>query len=398
MTNILYVHYGDEWIRGSEKCIIDLMQNLDSSQYTPILWTNNSQLHSQATNIGIQSECSDFKVLFGWKDQRASFSQFCSLVWQARDIIKKQQIQFIHVNSGAPCQWMWLAARICKIPMLTQLHSDYPLRDRARLCLHLSPHIVTVSKAISNNLVSEGFPSQRLDVVHNGINVESLINQSIINTKKTLNIPDNSYLIACVGSLIYRKGVDRIIRALASLTDEYPNIHLLVIGDGSEKSALMALATQCSIANHVHFVGEQQEVCSWLRGGVDLFISGARQEAFGLVIAEAAISNLPIIAPNIDGIPEIVEHLESSLLYDNHKPTQISDHIKTIIHSPSLAKHLAHTARQSVLKRFTLNINTRQLECLYQEQIKLQSQNKKSPRLLSCLTPLKGLSISHMNN
>jgi glycosyltransferase involved in cell wall biosynthesis len=376
------------------------MQSLDTTRFVPLLWTNNPQLHQAAIDSGIHSELSVFQVLFGWKSQRASLIRFVTLLRQATAMVKKHRIGLIHVNSGAPCQWMWLVARMNHIPMLTQLHSGYLLRDRIRLCLHLSPHLVTVSRAISENLLAEGFPEQRLSIVHNGIDIETLEKQPPKSVKQMLHLPHESYLIATVGSLIHRKGVDRLLHAVATLANRQPHLYLLVIGDGDEQPALQALAAKLNIRDRVFFVGEQPDVFGWLRKDVDLFISGAREEAFGLVIAEAALAGLPIIAPAVGGIPEVVEHQISALLYPSYQDELIPAYINTLMQSPTLAQRLATAASQSVRRRFALHTNTQQLESLYQRLLDErlpdnQQFDKRSPHrapgLLTWFNPLRQL-------
>lgn len=396
MKKILYVHYGDAWMRGSEVCLLNLMNSLDKRHYCPILWTNNPKLHHAAEESGIVSQLSEFGVLLGWRGQRASLSQYLGQIEQAETLIKQHQIDLVHVNSGAPCQWMWRAARDCKVPMLTQLHSGYTLRDRLRLCLHLSPYLVTVSHAISQPLLREGFPAERLKVVHNGIDLEALEAQPTRMVRSTLGLPMNSTVMASVGSLIHRKGMDRIIRALATLRTEHPDLHLLIIGDGPALPTLRKLATQLDVEEKIHFVGEQHHVCGWLRGGVDLFVSGAREEAFGLVLAEAAAAGVPVIAPRVGGIPEVLQHGKSALLYDSEQPEQMAEHIECLLTSPSLAKTLAANAHTRVYEQFSLQTNTSNLTNLYQQLLSQYARTCSPPRLMSSLKPLKALSCSHI--
>ncbi len=396
MRNVLYVHYGDSWMRGSEICLLNLMQSLKDSEYCPILWTNNSELHYAAQQLSICSHLSEFGVLLGWQGQRASLAQYVYQVKRAKELIKQHDIRLIHANSGAPCQWMWRAARDCGVAMLTQLHSDYNLRDRLRLCLHLSPHIVAVSQAVSNKMLGEGYPKERLSVIHNGIDIPALEAHAPQLVRSRLGLPIESQIIASVGSLIPRKGMDRIIQVVASLADSHPDIHLVIIGDGPEHTALLQLAQRLDVTDKVHFIGEQHNVCGWLRGGVDLFVSGAREEAFGLVIAEAAVSGVPIVAPSVGGIPEVVEHQQSALLYDSDKPQQMAEHIVTLLDDPALANKLACNAKQRAHTYFSLQTNTSRVIELYNQLIEAHGKQTELPQLRSGLRPLRSLSHAHL--
>ncbi|MCX9562228.1 glycosyltransferase, partial [Vibrio cholerae] len=172
--NVLFVHYGDNWIRGSERCLIDHLLHLDRSRFLPFLWTNNPMLHEEISKMGIHSVLSPFPILLGWKAPRFQLFGWWNLVNTAKTLIKNCKIDLIHVNSAAPCQWIGKAANETGTPWLAQLHSDYPARDRLTLALHRVPNIIAVSYAITDKLMSDGYPAERIHVIHNGIDTERL--------------------------------------------------------------------------------------------------------------------------------------------------------------------------------------------------------------------------------
>ncbi|KOE80764.1 glycosyl transferase [Vibrio alginolyticus] len=389
---VLFVHYGDNWIRGSEQCLLDLVTHLNRAQYTPYVWTNCEALHHRMQNDAMHSEYSPFTLLLGWKAPRFSVLGWYRLVKQGIDYIKRAQIDIIHVNSGAPCQWMSLAARITKTPMVTQLHSDYPMRDRLTLGLHFSPHIIAVSKAITEHLRRDGYKRDRLSVIHNGIDVDRLKHFSAVDLNEKLGIADDAYVFITVGSLIHRKGIDRILSAIRHLALEYPNTHLLVIGEGPQRHSLELNADELHINNHVHFVGEQTNVQGWLHAS-NAFVSGARNEAFGLVIIEAALAELPIVAPRVGGIPEIIRHKQTGLLYENSSIKPLVEAMRAVMKHPYPARALGVRAKQNVLARHTIQHNARAIEFVY-EQL-LEAQNLPEFSWLAAFRPVKTYITKH---
>ncbi|MEZ8823847.1 glycosyltransferase [Vibrio amylolyticus] len=364
--NVLFVHYGDDWLRGSEQCLLDLITNIDRVRFTPFVLTNNPSLHEEVLSLGIHSELEEFSILLGWKAPRFSVRSWFEQVKSAKAYIAKAEIDLIHVNSGAPCQWMYTVAKVTNTPMVTQLHSDYSARDRVTLGLHFSPHIIAVSKAITHQLVKDGYPQERLSIVHNGIDVERLEKQPKIDVNKALNIDENSFTFATVGSLIHRKGVDRLLLALRHLILEYPHVHLVVIGDGPQRENLEQQADYLHLSDNVHFVGEQRHVMGWLKG-VNGFVSGARQEAFGLVVAEAALAGLPVIAPFEGGIPEILTHKKNAIFYKNNSTAPIVNAMRAVVRNPNSAKTVGSMARQHILDTHTAVHNARGIEKVYSQ-------------------------------
>ncbi|MDA0147608.1 glycosyltransferase [Vibrio sp. LaRot3] len=383
-TPILFVHYGEDWIRGSERCLLDLIQHLDTDRYHAIVWTNNPSLHKELTFHGVACLLETFPLLLGWNKPRYNVLAWARLVFTARKIIRKHNIGLIHVNSAAPNQWMSLAARITSTPLVTHLHSDYPARDRVTHALHLSPHVITASRAISEQLIDEGYNEKRLSVVHNGLNIQKLQDTPAIDVKQQLKLDDNSTLFVTVGSLIYRKGIDRIFQALCYLRLEHPNCYLVVIGDGEEKQHLQQQVTQLGLVDNVHFVGEQNNVIGWLKG-CDAFVSGAREEAFGLAIAEAGLAGIPIIAPFVGGVPEFITHAKTGFLYSNHGYMNMMKMMATVITHPDHCQHIARQGQNHIEHKLSIQHYVSGIERVYQQ---LMVQQRQPPALSHVFRPV----------
>lgn len=384
--NVLFVHYGGNWIRGSERCLLDLVGNLDKNRFKPFIWTNNNFLHYEISKMGIHSEVSEFPILLGWNSPRWDFSGWRELINKARSYMSKHRIDLIHVNSAAPCQWMLPASRKAGIPLVTQLHSDYPARDRLTSGVHHSPHIITVSKAISQQLLQDGYPNHNLSVVHNGVDMTRLSDQEPIDVKKYLGLADDQFVFATVGSLIHRKGLDRVLSALKHLIAEKPNAHLAIIGDGTLRNHLEQMADYLRVSRHVHFIGEQDNVFAWLQG-CDAYVSGARREAFGLVFIEAALAELPIVAPIEGGITEVLTHEQTAIMYKNVGVRPIYRAMERVISDSNLAQTISQNAKQHALDNFQIAINTRKIERIYTSLLTNVAPDKRS--WLKGLSPIK---------
>lgn len=379
--NILFVHYGDNWIRGSEACLINLIASLNKAKFRPVVWSNCEPLVEHFKKQSIPTVYTPFKLLLGWSVPRFNLYQWGVQLKQAVSLIKQHDIDIVHINSGAPCQWMCIAAKLCGVPVVTQLHSDYQLRDRFTLCLHLSPNIACVSHDISKGLLDDGYPQDQLCVIHNGVVQHRTTNRDV---RAELNIPQSSFVFITVGSLIVRKGVDLIIQSLNRIQGE-KDAHLVVIGDGEDRHNLVALVNDLGLTCKVHFVGEREDVADWLCSNVDAFISGARYEAFGLVLAEAGLAKLPVIAPRVGGIPEFIQHNRTGLLFDPSNPIDEMCHQMARLMSDAALRtdlstqlyHLSHS-------KLTVEANTQQFEHLYRKVIRKND----SSSLLNGLKPL----------
>lgn len=362
---ILFVHYGEDWIRGSERCLLDLLTHIDRRRFNPVVWCNSKVLAEAVEDLDVQAVVSDFPLLFGWQRPRFALIEFFGLIKKGIEIVNRHEVRLIHANSGAPNQWLNAVVRTCGIPLVTQLHSRYPLRDRITLGLHHVTMAIGVSQPVIEQLLADGMPVERTRVIANGIDTERLTKQTPVDLRQRLKLPQDCFLLATVASLIPRKGVDLLIDAVAQLIEQAVPARLAVIGDGPEQLRLRQQIQSLHLEKHVFLLGEQSNVFGLIQN-VDLFVSGAREEVFGLVLAEAGLAALPVVAPAVGGIPSVVADGISGKLVPPDDSKALADAIADLYRSPEYRRQMGERGRRHVMKHFTIEKNVQQFEQLYQ--------------------------------
>lgn len=404
-TPILFTHYGENWIRGSERCLLDLLTHLDQTRFTPIVWCNSPLLADQVKALGITVYRSEFPLLLGWKAPYFDLKGFVSLLNRGTQLVDQHQVKIVHANSGAPNQWLNIIARLKNIPLLAHLHSRYPLRDRITLGLHQLPIAIGVSQPVIDQLRDDGIPKQRSRVIANGIDSQRLEQQPNIDLRQQLKLNNDHFLVATTGSLIHRKGVDLIISAIAKLVQQGLPIHLAIIGDGCERPMLEQQAKQLGIDQQIHFLGEQDNVFGLLKESADLFVSGAREEVFGLVLAEAGLAKLAVVAPAVGGIPSVVNNGKSGLLVEPENVESLSNAIHLLYMTPQLRHQMGQHGHALVMNQFTIQHNVEKLQALYQELLQTPSMHPhwyshwqiREP-LLQCCKQIFKLTFKHLSS
>lgn len=364
-TRILFVHYGDDWIRGSERCLLDLLATLDKQRYHPLLWCNSPVLAAAAEQINIETHCQPMSLLLSDRVPRFDTSGFYRQVRQGVALVKKHKIDLIHANSGAPCQWLNWVARACHLPLLTHLHSRYPLWQRWLFGLHQVDLAVGVSHPVIEQLREDGMAEERLAVVANGIDIQSLSRQQVVNVRCMLNLPPETLVIAAVGSLIYRKGFDIAIAACAELVKKGVDFHLVIIGEGEQRAELEQKITALKLNRRVTLLGECSGVVGFLKGGCDVLLSTAREEVFGLVLLEAALARVPVLAPSVGGIPEVIVDRQTGLLHQAGNVKQLTEQLIELISEPQLRSQLADAGYASLQAQFSIQHNVSALTACY---------------------------------
>ena len=366
-VSILFVHYGDDWIRGSERCLLDLLNHLDRRQFKTVLWCNSQVLADEATALGIPVYCSKFSLLLSWQRPLFDIKAFGRLVRQGRKLVATHNIKLIHANSGGPNQWLNFVARAEGIPLVAHLHARYPLRDRLTLGLHQVTMAVAVSEPVAEQLRQDGSRADRIRVIANGIDTNTQDHQPPFDLRNLLNLRSQDFLIVTTGSLIGRKGIDLIIDAVKIMAGRGIPAHLAIIGDGPERTPLEEKVRQLSMNRTIHFLGECTNVAGLLRGGVDLFVSGAREEVFGLAIAEASLAGVAIVAPKVGGIPQVVVDGKTGLLVEPENSNALAEAMDVLYVMPERRQQMGDAGRQHVLNNFTITRNVQNFEELYRQ-------------------------------
>ena len=366
---ILFVHYGDEWIRGSERCLLDLINTIDKKKFLPIVWCNSKTLKNELKKINITCISSKFNILFGWTAPRFHITSWLKLIFDGVKLIHEFNVDLIHTNSAAPNQWMIPAARLTKRSLISQIHSPYIFRDRLLLGTYFTPKMIAVSQYVAEPFLNDGRCPDETHIVYNGIDIQKFEKEPLVKIHDHARINTQDFIITCVGSLIKRKGVDLVLDVFHTFSHNKNDVKLVIVGDGEEREALERQTERLNIKNNVIFLGECDYVADILTSGTHLLISGAREEAFGLVFAEAGAAKLPVIAPNIDGIPEVVINNETGILYPKEDTLACKNALNYFYNHREECVRMGNNGYQRTKKLFTIKNNANIISQLYIDAI-----------------------------
>jgi glycosyltransferase involved in cell wall biosynthesis len=159
-----------------------------------------------------------------------------------------------------------------------------------------------------------------------------------------LKLPATTKLILCVSRLEPEKDVQALLSSLTNVEKDLP-YHCLIVGDGSERTHMEDFVREVKIADRVSFMGYRADVPSIMKAA-DLFILPCPAEGFGLVIVEAMLAGLPIVAINHGGPVEIVISGETGLLVPRCDIKAMSDALITLLEDKSHCLSLGMKGKQ----------------------------------------------------
>jgi len=180
--------------------------------------------------------------------------------------------------------------------------------------------------------------------------------------------PRDDLAVGSVGRLAPEKGLKYLLRALAAVAPEQPNVRLLLAGDGPDRRSLERLATQLGLLDRVEFAGEvPHEQVPQTLARLDVFAMPSTWEGFGVAALEAAAMELPVVASNIHGIPDVVEDGVTGILVPPKDVAALSRAILRLLRDPDERRRMGRAGREMVAARYSWADNVRQMEVIYDE-------------------------------
>jgi len=177
---------------------------------------------------------------------------------------------------------------------------------------------------------------------------------------------ERDHTIVCAGRLHPSKGQDVLIRAVAQAQNVMGDIRVEFLGNGPSSETLRGVARDHGVSNYCTFVGSvpHEEVLARM-SRAKLTVVPSRSEAFGLVNIESMAVGTPVIASNVDGVPEIVHDGKNGWLVPPEDPEALAEMLTVALQNDDLRNRLGQNARQSFLERFEESLAlTQQAEAL----------------------------------
>ncbi len=298
---------------------------------------------------------------------------FARVLGDIRRLHASDPVHLIHAHAALPCgHAAWLLGRELKIPFVVTVHgldafSTRQVRGLAgKWCEQVSRSVYRAARSVIcvsehvRTQVMEGAPGlAHATVVYNGVDPTKFF------------LPEEEpqkAMILSVGNLIPIKGHELLLRAFASIQDEFAGATLEIIGDGPERSGLEKLARAEGIGGKVRFWGRQSrlQVANAMRRAT-IFALPSRYEGLGCVYLEAMSAGRPVIACRGQGIEEIIQDGANGCLIDADDQPGLAETLSALLRQADLRRKMGGAARETVMQGYTQALQAARLLQLYRE-------------------------------
>jgi len=274
----------------------------------------------------------------------------------AAELCRRLRPHVVHTHGYRPDVVDAGAARGLGIPSVTTVHGftggDWKNRvyeGLQRRAYRWFDAVVAVSRALRDELVQRGIPSDRVHVVQNAWReTEPVLDRRA--ARRALGLSERGFLVGWAGRLTREKGADVLLDALAHLKD-LP-IKVSMLGAGPEESALLARARRLGVERKLCWHGLVPGAGSRF-AAFNVFVLSSRTEGTPMVLFEAMAAGVPIVASRVGGVPDVISEAEAVLVAPDD-PVALAGQIRAAYHDPARDLERTHRARARLVQEFAL--------------------------------------------
>lgn len=355
-------------IGGGESHLLSLVEHLDRTRFDPVVLS-----FTDGPMIGRLKEMQvPTHVIY-------TETPFDVRKWKAvQQLLRDQRIDLVHAHgTRANSNILW-AARSLGIPVIYTVHgwSFHPdQKPPVRYLRVLGEKYLTtrtdlnISVSASNQQSGRQYiPSFNSVVVSNGIDQKKFNPQrAFADIRSELRIPAKAMLVLFLARFTAHKQPLALIRAFAKALPQNPNLHLLMVGDGDQKAEARTLIDQLQLQHKVTLETFRQDVPDVL-AAADIFVLPSLWEGLPIGLLEAMAMGKAVIASNVDGTSEVVQHNENGLLVQTDGlVNNLTAALLALSSDEGRRKAFQQKAIMTVNQQYNVDTMTRRIESLYEE-------------------------------
>ena len=264
-----------------------------------------------------------------------------------------------------------LAARRVHRPFVSTRHNDDryllgPFRYVDRFFMRDAASIVAISDAVREFHVRAGLPANKLVTIHYGLDAAPARPSEL--TPEAAGIPADAPLVLAIGRLIEQKDHATLLAAFARVHAELPEARLAILGWGRLEEQTRELANTLGVGDAVLLPG-RVEPSAWL-ARADLFAHTSQWEGFGIVLLEAMLAGLPVVATRASAIPEIVVDGVTGTLVPPGDVDGVAQAVGALLRDPERRRVLGEAGRRRALDEFSVARMTDRTIAVYESAVR----------------------------
>jgi L-malate glycosyltransferase len=352
-------------VGGAEDLVAAIVRGLNPQQFELAVATLGPP-----GPVGLELRAQGYEVIsLGLDIKRNSAWRIAGAV---RHLLKARRPDIVHTHLYHPNLYGRLGALGLGLPgLVAAVHNSYTRVKFHRRLWNLflgwaSDRVLVGSVQVWQDVRRyDGVPASRLLLMPYGIPLVELETPlSREEARERLGLSGAGLVIGAVGRLEEQKGHAHLLAALPVLRRDFPNLVMLLVGEGRQQENLLRQVRELNLANTVRFLGTRRDLTEIYRA-LDLFVQPSLWEGLPLALLKAMGAGLPVVATRVSGSREAIEDGVNGYLVAPGDPEALARALGELARHPEARGRLGNAARRTVAARYSLEAMLQRLEDLY---------------------------------
>ena len=233
-----------------------------------------------------------------------------------------------------------------------------------------SKKVISCSNSMKGELEQHfHLPSEKITVIPNAVDLSKYQRNIDKNAvKRRYGIESHEKIILFIGRLVPQKGVEYLVRAIPLILQQHKDAKFVVVGDGWSRDYLENMVRSAGFGEKIRFLGFISDLeLTELTMSADALVIPSVYEPFGIVALEGMAAGVPVVAANVGGLAEIIEHERTGVLVYSKNPESIAWGVNRILSDQGYANWLVQNAKKKVREVYSWEAAAQKTVEVYEE-------------------------------
>jgi glycosyltransferase involved in cell wall biosynthesis len=294
--------------------------------------------------------------------------------WQLVRILDDIKPEVVHAHDP-------MAVALTAMALQMRPRTPQPLVVAARrVDFHLKRHafskwkyrqvdvFIAASRLIASMLHDDGIPADRIETVHDGVNLGRVDKEPLVDAHAAFGLPHGAPVVGNVAALAPHKGQKHLVAAAVRVVRDLPDTRFLIVGEGELRELLDKQIRDLGLDRHVKLTGFRDDALGLMKS-FDLFAMSSVTEGLGSAVLEAMACARPVVGTDTGGLPEAIADGVTGRLVPPHDEAALAGAIIEMLRKPDLRQQFGAAGRARVEREFSVDELVKGTLMVYTERL-----------------------------
>jgi len=303
-------------------------------------------------------------------------------LWRLYRTIRRGRFDIVHTHNSKAGFLGRLAARLARCPAIIHTVHGFAFHEQVgwlgrrvyltaeRKASSWCDRMIVVSQPLRDwALRARVASAEKMRLIYSGIDIDAFSGvQASADLARSLGVKPGDMVVGIVSKLWEGKGHDLLLQSVARLSRQWPQIRLLVVGEGKLERQLRERAASLGLREIALFTGFRSDIPE-ITALFDIAVLPSLFEGMGRVVLEAMAAGKPVVASRVGGIPDLVQDGVTGLLFPPGDVAALTEQLGRLLNDPDLRRRMGEAGRRQVDERFSAQAMVARIHEVYAQEL-----------------------------